>query len=193
MKINLITCFLLFFCWGCENQKEKIPFETDIIIYGGTSSAIIAGEAAKQMGKSVMVISPDINLSGLSACGLGFTDTGNKAVIGGMAREFYHRIYKKYQQEHNWEWQEKADYGNKGQGTPAIDGEQRTIWIFEPHIAEEVFEDLVSESGLIVFRDEWLNRAKTVETTNGQINALTTISGKVSVLFALLFTNSHQL
>ena len=34
----------------------------------------------------------------------------------------------------------RSDYGNKGQGNPAIDGEKRTMWIFEPHAAEEAFE-----------------------------------------------------
>ena len=44
-----------------------------------------------------------------------------------------------------WRWQKREEYGNKGQGTPAMDGEQRTMWIFEPHVAERVFEDLVRE------------------------------------------------
>ena len=43
-----------------------------------------------------------------------------------------------------WRWQKRDEYGNKGQGTPAIDGEQRTMWIFEPHVAEQVFEDIVA-------------------------------------------------
>ena len=77
---------------------------------------------------------------------LGFTDTGNKAVIGGLRREFYHRIWQHYQQPDAWKWQKREEYGNKGQGTPAIDGAQRTMWIFEPHVAEQVFEDLVARA-----------------------------------------------
>jgi hypothetical protein len=77
-------------------------------------------------------VSPDTHLGGLSAGGLGFTDTGNKAVIGGLARDFYHRIWKHYQRPDAWKWQTQEQYGNKGQGTPAIDGENRTMWIFEP-------------------------------------------------------------
>ena len=41
------------------------------------------------MGKSVVIVGPDKHLGGLSSGGLGFTDTGNKAVIGGLARDFY--------------------------------------------------------------------------------------------------------
>ncbi len=59
------------------------------------------------MGKSVIFVSPDKHLGGLSSGGLGFTDTGNKEVIGGLFRDFYQRIYKYYQIEANWNWQLK--------------------------------------------------------------------------------------
>jgi NADPH-dependent 2,4-dienoyl-CoA reductase/sulfur reductase-like enzyme len=52
----------------------------DVVIYGGTSAAVIAAVQAKKMGKSVVIVSPDKHLGGLSSGGLGFTDTGNKAV-----------------------------------------------------------------------------------------------------------------
>ena len=56
-------------------------------------------------------------------------------------------------------WQQKNEYGGRGQGTPAIDGEQRTMWIFEPHAAEKVFEDFVKDYNLTVHRNEWLDRS----------------------------------
>lgn len=52
--------------------------QADVVIYGGTSAAVIAAVQVKKMGKSVIVVSPDKHLGGLSAGGLGFTDTGNK-------------------------------------------------------------------------------------------------------------------
>ena len=51
----------------------------------------------RRLGKSVIIVGPDKHLGGLSSGGLGMTDTGNKAVIGGLARDFYHRIWKEYQ------------------------------------------------------------------------------------------------
>ena len=77
------------------------------------------------MGKSVVVVCPDKHLGGLSSGGLGFTDTGNKAVIGGLSRDFYHRVWKHYDEPETWVWQKRDEYGNKGQGTPAMDGEHR--------------------------------------------------------------------
>lgn len=154
-------------------------YTADVIIYGGTSAAVTAAVQVKKMGKSVIVVSPDTHLGGLSAGGLGFTDTGNKEVIGGLSREFYHRLYEHYQQEKSWMWQKKEEYGNKGQGTPAIDGSARTMWIFEPHAAEKVFEDFVSTYNLTVHRNEWLDRsAKGLSKKGGKITAFRTLSGK---------------
>ena len=79
-----------------------------------------AGEADGQVGRHRR---PDKHLGGLSSGGLGFTDTGNKAVIGGLSREFYHRVWKHYDSPAAWKWQKREEYGNKGQGTPAIDGD----------------------------------------------------------------------
>jgi len=151
----------------------------DLVVYGGTSAAVIAAVQAKKMGKSVVIVSPDKHLGGLSSSGLGFTDTGDKAVIGGLAREFYHLIWEHYQLSGAWKWQKREDYGNKGQGTAAIDGAQRTMWIFEPHVAEKVFEDLIREHEILVRRDEWLDRGPGgVRKTGARISSIRTLSGQ---------------
>ncbi|HRH98123.1 MAG TPA: FAD-dependent oxidoreductase [Prosthecobacter sp.] len=152
--------------------------EHDVVIYGSTCAAVTSAVQVKKMGRSVIIVSPDKHLGGLSSGGLGFTDTGNKAVIGGLARDFYHRIYMHYDKDASWVQQKKSEYGNKGQGTPAMDGENRTMWIFEPHAAEQVFEDYVKEFGIEVVRDEWLDRAKGVKKDGDKIVSITTLSGK---------------
>jgi hypothetical protein len=151
--------------------------EADIIIYGGTSSAVSAAVQAVRMGRSVLVVSPDTHLGGLSAGGLGWTDTGKKETIGGVAREFYHRVWKRYQQPDAWRWQQQDEYGNTGQGTKAIDGENRTMWIFEPHVAEAVFEAFVAELGITVHRNAWLDREDGVDLRDGRIQSIRTLSG----------------
>ena len=154
--------------------------KADVIIYGGTSSAVTAAVQVVKMGKTAIIVSPDKHLGGLSAGGLGFTDTGNKQVIGGLSREFYHRLYQHYQKNESWQWQKKEEYGNKGQGTPALDGANRTMWIFEPHAAEQVFEDFVKENKLVVYRNEWLDRsAKGVIKKLEKITSFRTLSGNV--------------
>lgn len=178
MKKLLLSILTLLSICACS-PKQQEGEEADIIIYGGTSAAITAAVQAKKSGKSVIVVSPDNHLGGLSSGGLGFTDTGDKSVIGGLARDFYHRVFMAYQDSATWRWQKHSEYGNKGQGTPAIDGNARTMWIFEPHVAEQVFEDYVKEFEIDVRRDEWLDRENGVEKKDGKIISIKTLNGKV--------------
>jgi hypothetical protein len=153
------------------------PPTYDLCIYGGTASGVIAAVQARRMGKSVIIVSPDTHLGGLSSGGLGWTDSGNKAVIGGLAREFYHRVWRHYDQPAAWKWQPRAGFGNRGQGTEAIDGASRTMWIFEPHVAEAVFEGFVREHRIPVRRNEWLDREKGVTKSGARIVSIRTLSG----------------
>lgn len=173
--IALLITALLIFLQSCEKSKT---YQADVIIYGGTSAAITAAVEVVKSGKKVIIVSPDTHLGGLSSGGLGFTDTGNKAVIGGLSREFYHRVWLHYNDPGSWKWESHEEYGNRGQGTPAMDGENRTMWIFEPHVAEKVFEDFISEYEIPVYRDEWLNRESGVVNKDGEIVSFTTLSGK---------------
>jgi hypothetical protein len=149
----------------------------DLVVYGGTSAAVIAAVQAKQMNKTVVLVCPEKHLGGLSSGGLGFTDTGNKSVIGGLSRDFYHRVWTHYQTDAAWKWQKKEEYGNQGQGTPAMDGQQRTMWIFEPHVAEGVFESYVRDYQLEVYRDHWLDRANGVIKKEGRIASIRMLNG----------------
>ncbi|MGK6350982.1 FAD-dependent oxidoreductase [Parapedobacter sp. DT-150] len=176
--IRAIFLFLLLCCHLACSTSDPNAHEADLIVYGGTSAAVIAAVQATKSGKSVIVVSPDQHLGGLSSGGLGFTDTGDKSVIGGLARDFYHRLYLHYADSAAWRWERRADYGNAGQGTPAIDGDARTMWIFEPHVAENVFEDYVKEYAIDVHRDEWLDRETGVEKEGDRIVSITTLSGK---------------
>jgi hypothetical protein len=164
-------------CQQGQKSSSDNSHSADVIVYGGTSSAIIAAVQVVQMGKKVILVSPDKHLGGLTAGGLGWTDTGNKAVIGGLARNFYHRLYLHYQEDESWKWQKKSEYGNMGQGNVAIDGENRTMWIFEPGAAEKVFENLVSEYEIPVYREEYLDRKSGVSLSDGSIQSITTLSG----------------
>lgn len=152
--------------------------EADVIVYGGTSAAVSAAVQATRMGRTVIVVSPDRHLGGLSSGGLGWTDSGDKSVIGGIAREFYHRVYQHYQEQDAWRWQAREDYGNRGQGTPAMDGAERTMWIFEPHVAEAIFEALIEEHAIPVHRDQWLDRGRDgVDMEGRRIKSFRTLAG----------------
>ncbi len=165
----------LILCQNITFADEKF----DVVVYGGTSAAVAAAVQVHRMGKSVAIVCPDKHLGGLTSGGLGFTDTGNKAVIGGIAREFYQRVWQHYQSNDAWRWQSRESYGNKGQGTPAIDGSMRTMWIFEPHVAESIFEQFISENKIPVYRNRWLDRDKGVRKEGSKVASIKMLSGEV--------------
>jgi NADPH-dependent 2,4-dienoyl-CoA reductase/sulfur reductase-like enzyme len=74
----------------CQNNTSVKEY--DVVVYGGTSAGIAAAIQAKRMGKSVILIEQTSRVGGLTTGGLGQTDIGNKAAIGGFSREFYEDI-----------------------------------------------------------------------------------------------------
>lgn len=105
----------------CHSQKI---LEVDICVYGGTSGGVIAAYAARLQGKSVILIEPGKHLGGMSSGGLGQTDIGNKQAITGMAHDFYRDIGKHYGKDEQW--------------------------IFEPHVAENIFLGYVRQAQINV-------------------------------------------
>jgi len=74
--------------------------QSDVLVYGCTSGAVTAAIQAKRMGKSVVMVCPETHL-------------------GGLSREFYHRVWQRYDNVAAWTWQKREEFGNEGQGTPA--------------------------------------------------------------------------
>ena len=143
----------------------------DVVIYGGTAAGVAAAVQAKRMGKTALIVGPDVHLGGLTAGGLGWTDSGNKGVVGGISREFYQRIKKHYDDPKAWRQQRPQDYGHYRPG-------QDAMWVFEPHVAERLFETFVKEYDIPVHRDRWLDRQHGVEKQSGRIVAITMLSGE---------------
>jgi hypothetical protein len=143
----------------------------DVVVYGGTSAGIAAAVQAARMGKTVVVVSPDEHLGGLTSGGLGWTDSGDKAAVGGLAREFYRAIKAHYDKSDAWRQQKPEDYR-------LYRRDEDAMWAFEPHVAERAFERLVEAHRIPVDRGEWLDREKGVTKDGPRIVSIATLSGK---------------
>ncbi len=143
----------------------------DLVVYGGTSAGVAAAVQAKRMGKTVVLVGPDVHLGGLSSGGLGQTDTGNHAVIGGISREFYQRIKRHYDQPTAWTRETPQKYAR-------YRADEDAMWTFEPSVAEKVFDDLVREHQVTVHRDEWLDRERGLLKQDGRIVSIRMLSGR---------------
>ncbi|QXP53890.1 FAD-dependent oxidoreductase [Cellulophaga sp. HaHa_2_1] len=179
MKKASLLFFALLVSFSSFSAANEIPktYKADVVIYGGTSAAIASAIQLKRMGKSVLVVCPEKHIGGLSSSGLGFTDLGNKRVIGGISKEFYEEVYAHYQNDKAWNWQPKTDYGNIAQGTTAIDDDLKTMWTFEPHVAENIFENFVKENHIEILRGKWLDRENGVKMEKGKIISITMLDG----------------
>ncbi|NOY59367.1 MAG: FAD-dependent oxidoreductase, partial [Calditrichaeota bacterium] len=132
------------FTFNCVSKKSY-----DIVIYGGTSAGVVAAVQAARMQKSVVLIEPGKHLGGLTSGGLGQTDIGNKKAIGGIAREFYHRVFVHYMKDESWMQQKREEY-QAGKDWY----ENQVWWKFEPHVAENIYSDMVREAKVPVVFEE---------------------------------------
>src|SRR6266566_7847390 len=87
---------------------------SDLCIYGGTAAGVAAAMQAARMGKSAVLAEFGNHLGGMTSGGLGATDIGNKAAIGGIAREFYHRIAQYYARDEAWRFETREHYFKTG-------------------------------------------------------------------------------
>jgi len=175
MKIlSYLTISALVLCMQCAPDSSKKNY--DIVIYGGTSAGIAAAIQAKRMGKSVIIVEPSSRIGGLTTGGLGQTDIGNKAAIGGISREFYEGIKQYYDQPSSWKWQKKDEYVDGGQ-TRTQQGES-SMWTFEPSAALKTYDHFIDQYDISVLYNEKLNRESGVERDAGKIIEITTLSGQ---------------
>ncbi|MBI5395724.1 MAG: FAD-dependent oxidoreductase [Verrucomicrobia bacterium] len=152
MKPRFFLALAFAFAANSPFSMAAEPARVDIVIYGGTSGGIAAAIAAAREGKSALLLEPSRHLGGLTTGGLGATDIGNKAAIGGIAREFYERIHQHYAKPEAWKWDKPQDTTKSAAGQergkdPLAEKTGRpTKWTFEPHVAMTVFKQMLREA-----------------------------------------------
>ncbi|WP_153800175.1 FAD-dependent oxidoreductase [Foetidibacter luteolus] len=142
--MNRISLFVFAIMITAVLPAQK-SVTVDVCVYGGTSAGVMAAYTAKKLNKTVLLIEPGKNLGGLTTGGLGYTDIGNKYAITGLSRNFYRRIGKYY--------------GRFEQ------------WIFEPHVAEETFQQYIKQADVEVLYNHQL---KTVVKVGKNIQQIIT-------------------
>ncbi len=131
------------------------------------------------MGKTAVLAEFGNHLGGLTSGGLGATDIGNKAAIGGIAREFYHRIALHYAGTNAWRFEQRDEYLTKRGGRSTLrelDSPDATMWTFEPHVAEDIFFQMINEARVPVYFQQ---RLASVKKEGGRIVEIAMENGKV--------------
>ena len=123
-KFNSIISVVILILVATGGVFAQKTLSVDVCVYGGTSAGVITAYTVQKLGKKSILIEPGRHIGGLTSGGLGYTDIGNKYAISGIARDFYRRVGK--------------HYGKFEQ------------WIFEPKVAEAIFQDYIKRGGFAV-------------------------------------------
>jgi hypothetical protein len=132
----------------------------DLVVYGGTAGGVMTAVSGAREGLKVALLEPRDHVGGMVSGGLTATDFGKKAVIGGMSLEFFERVGRRY-------------------GEPIG-------WYFEPHVAEEVFLEMLKEASVPVFFRHRLREKTGVSKKGTKVTEIRLENGAVfrGVLFA---------
>lgn len=130
---------------------ESRPGAFDVVVYGSTPSGIAASIAAARAGLHVALVNPGRHEGGMVAGGLSFTDIGNQGAIGGISREFFERVGRHY-------------------GKPIE-------FALEPHVAADVFEQMLQGAHVAVFPDTRLHETNAVSKQGSRIASIQAENG----------------
>lgn len=123
----------------------------DFVVYGGTAAGVTTAVAAARQGMKVVLLEPHDHVGGMVSGGLSGTDVGRREVIGGMALEFYMRVGRRY---------------DVGQHLNFL------AWMPEPHVAESVFHEMLSEANVTVLYRHRLKEKTGVSMASGRIRSI---------------------
>ena len=184
--IRAIALPILSVCVAVTSATAAETHQADVVVYGDASGGVTAAVQAARMGKKVILVSQYGHLGGLTSSGLGWTDIGNNAILGGLSREFYHQLYTHYQNDAAWNHQARNLYPNKNQSRGlALDPKTELASTFEPKVAEAVFDAMVNKAGVQVIHGR-LDLSKGAEKSGTRISSMlledgTVISGKMFI------------
>jgi hypothetical protein len=153
-------------------RTSQLAASREIVVYGGTAGGVAAAIQASRMGKRVVLVEPGEHIGGLTSGGLGATDIGNKAVIGGISREFYRRVGEHYARDEAWKYETRDQYRSGRQQSGEVE-----MWTFEPHVAEEILRAMLAEAQVPVIFNERLDLKNGVRKDGRRIVSIRMESG----------------
>ncbi|KAF4460313.1 hypothetical protein FALBO_12912 [Fusarium albosuccineum] len=183
----LLTICLVFWLTpivsSAPAESRPSAQEYDVVIYGNTVAAMAAAIQTVRMKKTVAIVFPGNTIGGLTASGLGWTDSKNGNAIGGIAREFYGKVYAHYRKSGAWKRETRSKYISRKIGAqpgPAIDDSKKVQWTFEPKVAEYIWENWMKDGKIPVYRNQAIDRSKSgVVKKGGRITSFKTLDGTV--------------
>ena len=151
---NLFTCLLLLMAAHLSAESY------DVVVVQATPGGIAAAVNAAEQGLDVALTESSTHIGGLAAGGLSNTDFISFQSLGGSWKDFMNRVVDHYTSTYGAGSQQVADCRGGG-------------W-YEPHVAEQIFQDMLADAGVTLLSQHRLVSAST--DTSASIPRLTGIS-----------------
>lgn len=170
--MKAFTLLLISFLLVHPLRAQPAPCKPyDVIVYGGSSAGFTAAIQVARSGKTVALLEPSRHVGGMNVEGLGGTDIDNhaefqnSAAVGGLALEFYQRVARHYN---------RLDTLNEA---IRLGLKRSELWRFEPHVAEKVIREWLSEYKIDIFLNTRLAEDSSAVILSDEIRSDATRSG----------------
>ena len=167
---SLATAAVLLLSCGLSAHAQTTA---DVIVYGSTPGGYCAAIAAAREGASVILLEPTAHVGGMNTGGLSFSDSNQ------MYRDKLMGLF------HEWHLRIQQDYTGRGVSLPYdVNVKNQTTWSYEPHVATRVTNAMLTEAGVTVLTERYLQsvnmtgpRITSIVTSNGTFSARTFVDG----------------
>lgn len=168
MKINFLT--LVFLLSTLSNIYGKSN-HYDICVYGETASGVMAAIQSARMGKSVVLLCKSTHVGGVATSGLTATDMNRNQLVGGIAREFYGKIFQYYLDPKAWKSQDRTSYmqSTLKRTYTGKNDDLQIQWVYESSVAEKIMLEMLKTEGVNVLFNHRLNLKKKVSMDGNRI------------------------
>ncbi len=153
-----LACAACFLALGAQSPAQTRSERFDVVIVSGSSAGVGAALGAGRMGASVALIEDTPVLGGMLANGISNIDAYSLESLSGVFDEFRLRVQEHYRpimaSDPIFRSRMRMPRHVDGRSRAANDAEAGGRW--EPHVADEIFKDLVARVPQItVFYNRW--------------------------------------
>jgi hypothetical protein len=176
LYLYFLSVFFLSFVQKAAAGHEEQQF--DVCVYGETASGITSAIQAARMGKKVVLLSTTNHLGGVMTSGLTATDMNRYKTVGGLSREIFQKIYAYYTNPKNWKNQQRDEFFemSKKRTYTGKNDSLKMQWVYESHVLERIYKDMLLEAGVKVVYNQKLNLDKGVLRNGSRIEKITMVS-----------------
>ena len=167
VTLAFIFFSILMSVYSTNVSGASVSKTFDMVVYGATPAGIMSAVAGIKQHLSVAIFEPSQHIGGMVTGGLSATDSGLGIVITGLTLDFFNRTNAL---------------------EVAAGANPKTTYVVEPHIATQVFQQLLNENGIQVYTGQSL---QSVSKTKSIIEKITFASG-LAVLAKVFVDASYE-